>query len=102
MVLLGGHGTASDLLALELSFGLAVLHRDLDAATIVTTFEEMSARGLGLDLQRPLSPTLCKLLSTLASTELLVVGITLSGPLRKLVLAVIGLLPLAKARGSCG
>jgi len=86
-------------LALELGLGIARLHRDLDAATIVTS-EEMRAQTLGLELHCALLPALPELLPALTPVGLLVVGVTVSSALRSLVLAIIELLPLAKTARS--
>src|SRR5215813_4194816 len=61
----------------------------------------MGAHGLCLELRALLLTALPELLPTLSAANL-VVGVTVSSALRKLVLAVIKLLPLAKARRSCG
>jgi hypothetical protein len=79
------HTEANDLLALELGLGVTRLHGDLDAAAIVTALEEMSAHGLSLKLRALLLPALPELLPALSASELLV-GVTVSSALRKLVL----------------
>jgi hypothetical protein len=83
----------------KLSFGITGLHGDLDTAAIVTALEEMSAHGLSLELRALLLPALPELLPTLSAANL-VVCVTLSSALRKLVLAILAI--LAKARRSCG
>jgi len=94
---------ASDLLALKLRLGFARLHRDLDAAAVVTASEQMRAQGLGLELHwalllPALLPALSELLPALTPVRLLVIGVAISSALGKLVLAILELLPLTSAR----